>query len=158
MAKALSQFNLFMRKKIKSGMSFARAAKSWRGKGKRLKRTTGGINTMVRRGRSRGSRRSSRRISRRGGRRGGMMGGLNGITNMVQSAGMSAAVGAGTKMLVEQYSDLTGVQAVKPFAKYIGAYAAFKTGGMIPGGLAALPLALGPGGQSAVSSGNQTVL
>lgn len=87
-----------------------------------------------------------------------MMGGLNGITNMVQSAGMSAAVGAGTKMLVEQYSDITGVQAVKPFAKYVGAYAAFKTGGMIPGGLAALPLVLGPSGQSAVSSGNQTVL
>lgn len=161
MAKKLSAFNLFMRKRIKGGMSFSRAAKSWRRKGKGL------ISSITKRGegdamarRRRGSRRVGRRSSRRGRRGGrGMMGGFGGIERTVLNAGMGYAAGVGTKALLEKYA--TTVPSVgglvAPFSKYIGAYAAYKTGGEgLSGAAAAIPLVLNgsmPGSGNTASGG-----
>lgn len=115
---------------------------------------------MARR-RARRSGRSYARPARRGGRRGGgLLGGMGSIPNTVMRAGEAYAVGAGTKMMLDGLSNITGFQMLKPYTGYIGAFMAYKKAGGLPGIVSAVPLALQSTGSSggSSSSGNVTVL
>jgi hypothetical protein len=86
-------------------------------------------------------------------------GGIGGIPNTVMRAGEAYAVGAGTKMMLDGLSNITGFQMLKPYTGYIGAFMAYKKAGGLPGIVSAVPLALQSTNMSgSSSSGNAIVL
>jgi len=96
----LSKYNIFVKNKVRSGLTFKQAARAWKG-GKTTKRKTKtkkGVSTMVRR-----RRRSTRAYSKR--RRSSGIGGIKMTRGIFPVSGIisAALVGAGIAAMQEQF-------------------------------------------------------